>query len=79
MTERSICLIFDIPVAVVSFALCGCALWLWFDLWRDNRELAITAAFFIFPTAASLIAIPSIMLWITLSKGSPVHAIEVAS
>jgi hypothetical protein len=68
MSKRSICLIFDIPIAVVSVVLCVSGLWLWLDLWRDNRELAITAAYFVFPVAAGLIAVAPIMLWNTLSR-----------
>jgi hypothetical protein len=54
MTERVLTLIFDISLSIVSLGLCGAALWLWLDLWRDNRELATIITYYIFPVAGGL-------------------------
>jgi hypothetical protein len=53
------------------FSVAGVALWLWLDLWRDNRELATTTAYYIFPVARGLVVVPSIMLWIDFLPDKP--------
>src|ERR1700675_201110 len=71
MTERTLTLLFNISFAIISFGLCGVALWLWLDLWRDNRELATITAYYIFPVATGLVVVPSIMLCIDFLPDKP--------